>query len=222
MLPVRPAARPRAGFCFFMSKFRRAIAPKIKRTVAFVDGQNLYHTAKQAFGYTYPNYDVFKLAQAVCTSNDWQLDQVYFYTGIPDHKIAPAWHTFWANKLAVMGTQVNVFTRPLRYHKEVGADGNPKTVGDEKGIDVRIAIDIIGMAHRKAYDVALIFSQDQDLSEVADEIHNISIQQNRWIKVASAFPVSDRISNARGINNSDWIRIDRATYDTCIDPLDYR
>jgi hypothetical protein len=28
--------------------------------------------------------------------------------------------------------------------------------------------------------------------------------------------------NHRGINSTDWIRIDRAAYDACIDPRDYR
>src|SRR5439155_21614536 len=69
---------------------------------------------------------------------------------------------------------------------------------------------------------ALIFSQDQDLSEVADEIRLIADIQKRWIKVASAFPVSPVPHNKRGINGTDWIRIDRATYDACIDTRDYR
>lgn len=29
----------------------------MKRAVVFVDGQNLFHSAKNCFGYTYPNYD---------------------------------------------------------------------------------------------------------------------------------------------------------------------
>jgi hypothetical protein len=96
------------------------------------------------------------------------------------------------------------------------------TVGEEKGIDVRIAVDIIRMAHRKDYDVAVVFSQDQDLSEVADEIRVISAEQSRWIKMASAFPKSPATHNKRGINNTDWITIDRRMYDACIDPKDYR
>ncbi|MCK4392611.1 hypothetical protein KAX17_06860 [Candidatus Bipolaricaulota bacterium] len=28
--------------------------------------------------------------------------------------------------------------------------------------------------------------------------------------------------NPRGINKTDWIRIDRAIYDACLDPHDYR
>lgn len=36
--------------------------PDIKRAVAFFDGQNLFHSAKRAFGYTFPNYDPVLLA----------------------------------------------------------------------------------------------------------------------------------------------------------------
>jgi hypothetical protein len=47
--------------------------PSGKRAVAFVDGQNLYHAARQAFGYTYPNYDVHALVSAICQSHTWTL-----------------------------------------------------------------------------------------------------------------------------------------------------
>ncbi len=39
------------------------VEPALKRVVAFVDGQNLFYAAKEAFGYQYPNYDILKLAQ---------------------------------------------------------------------------------------------------------------------------------------------------------------
>src|SRR3989454_7286028 len=78
------------------------------------------------------------------------------------------------------------------------------------------------MAHRGAYDVGLVLSQDQDLSEVADEIRAIAREQNRWIKIACAFHSSPTSRNRRGIDKTDWIRIDRATYDACLDRRDYR
>ena len=122
--------------------------------------------------------------------------------------------------------QIVVFSRSLRYRNQRVKlpDGTEHTflVGEEKGIDVRIAIDVIRMAHHKDYEVALIFSQDQDLSEVAKEIRTISQEQDRWIKVASAFPLSPTTLNRRGINKTDWIGIDRATYDACLDKRDYR
>jgi hypothetical protein len=71
-------------------------------------------------------------------------------------------------------------------------------------------------------DVAVIFSQDQDMSEVVDEIKKIARLQKRWIKVACAFPLSPTASNRRGINGSDWIPFGKELYDRCIDPRDYR
>jgi hypothetical protein len=122
--------------------------------------------------------------------------------------------------------KVYVFSRHLRYrNRRIRLlDGTEHTflAGEEKGIDVRIALDVIRMAHRKEYDVAVIFSQDQDLSEVAEEIRTIAQEQDRWIKIVSAFPFSPTSRNRRGIEKTDWIRIDRALYDACLDRRDYR
>ncbi len=118
------------------------------------------------------------------------------------------------------------YTRPLRYRNQTITlpDGRTTTalVGQEKGIDVRIALDIVRLARANDYDVALIFSQDQDLSEVADEIRAIAADQRRWMKIASAYPNSPTSTNGRGINKTDWLRLDRATYDLALDPRDYR
>jgi len=201
--------------------------PAIKRAVAFVDGQNLFHSARRAFGYNSPNYDVAALAKAICSQQGWQLEETRFYTGVPDAADNARWNYFWTYKLRSMSRGgVVVYSRALRYRNQSLKlpDGSMHTmlVGEEKGIDIRIAIDVIRLAHQNAYDVAVIFSQDQDLSEAADEIRRISSEQARWIKVASAFPVSPTLTNTRGINKTDWIRIDRATYDGALDPFDYR
>ena len=37
----------------------------MRRAVAFIDGQNLFHAAKEAFGYRHPNFDPLKLAATV-------------------------------------------------------------------------------------------------------------------------------------------------------------
>jgi hypothetical protein len=121
---------------------------------------------------------------------------------------------------------IRTFSRSLRYRNQTIAlpDGTQHValVGQEKGIDVRLALDVVRGALRDEYDVALVFSQDQDLSEVADEVRTIATQQDRWIKIASAFPASPTSTNKRGINKTDWIQITRAEYDRCIDPNDYR
>jgi len=120
---------------------------------------------------------------------------------------------------------VHVYTRPLRYRNKTVRlpDGTTHSFldGDEKGIDVRLALDVIRLAHEAAYDVALLFCRDQDLSEVAEEIRWMADAQKRWIKMASAYPFSPAFK-VRGIDKTDWIPIPRATCDSCLDARDYR
>jgi uncharacterized LabA/DUF88 family protein len=200
--------------------------PPNKRAVAFFDGQNLFHAARETFGYSYPNYDPKALAQAVSNAQGWQLVATRFYTGVPDSEDNAFWNHFWTAKLAQLGREgVWTFSRPLRYQKQIVKlpDGREQItrVGHEKGIDVRIALDVVRLALEETFDVAIIFSQDQDLSELSDEIRAISRRAGRWLKLASAFPVSSN-SRRRGIDRTDWLRIDRQLFDRCLDPRDYR
>jgi len=194
--------------------------PKEKYAVAFFDGQNLFHHAREAFGFTHPNYDPLKLANAVAAASGCKLTQARFYTGVPPADRDAHWHKFWMKKILAMTRQkVHVTSRPLRYRPEVLADGSTVYLPTEKGIDVRIAIDIMTLAWGKNYDVAIVFSQDQDLSELALSMREVSKKQGRWIKIISAFPDA---KGQRGINGTDWFRIDEKLYTSCVDPNDYR
>ena len=192
-----------------------------KRVAAFVDGQNLFNAAQMAFGYSFPNYDLIELAKLVCKQRStaeglWTLVKLHFYTGMPSPTKDEPRNRFWKGKLAAMGKHtdlVQTFSRPLVYRNGIG---------QEKGIDVKLAIDAVRLAHESAYDVALIFSQDQDFVEVATEIRRIAAVQNRSITVASAYPVSPDYANDRGIDKTDWIPIDRTLYDQAIDHVNYR
>jgi len=203
--------------------------------MAFVDGQNLYRHAKEAFGYHHPNYDPVKLHKAVCAERGWRPTLTRFYTGVPSQIESPMWAAYWSNRvLALKRIGVSVTTRPIRYHKEkvVDHDGDPVldddgiqkvvTVPHEKGIDVRLALDLVSLARTKQFDVALIFSQDQDLQEVVQEIADIAQEQGRLIKVACAFPDGPNASSSRGIDKTDWFPMEQTFYDQCLDPRDYR
>lgn len=201
--------------------------PAAKRAVSFFDGQNLFRRAKAAFGYYHPNYDPRKLSDAVCEVRGWQNHGVRFYTGVPDPRRNPMWYGYWERRsLDMRHTGIEVTTRPLCYRSERIhlPDGRTQQVviAQEKGIDLRIGLDAVRMARSGQLDVAVIFSQDQDLAEVAEEIREISRSENRWLKVVSAFPVSPTTAMRRGINNTDWFRMDQAFYDACLDPWDYR
>lgn len=95
------------------------IEPAIKRVIAFIDGQNLFHHSCAAFGYRYPNYDVRKLVETISSDQGWNLTEVCFYTGVPDAADNPKWNRFWTNKLSSMGRQgISIFTRPLKYRNK--------------------------------------------------------------------------------------------------------
>ncbi|HET6204647.1 MAG TPA: NYN domain-containing protein [Planctomycetota bacterium] len=195
-----------------------------RRAIAFVDGQNLFHAVRRAFGYSLPNFGILRLARAVCASRGWDLKEVRFYVGVRQAGDEPFWCAFWSGKLGAMGREgVRVFTRALKYRRATIRlpDGGTHSfvTREEKGIDVRIAIDVIRMAHRREYEVAVLFSQDEDFSEIAREIRAIAAEQGRWIKIASAYP--EGRTKSHGINFTDWIPIDRTTYDACIDQRAY-
>ncbi|HRX52754.1 MAG TPA: NYN domain-containing protein [Candidatus Krumholzibacteria bacterium] len=201
--------------------------PKYPRAIAFFDGQNLYHGAKEAFGYQTPNYDALALAGSVCARNGWLLSKTRFYTGIHNQQQNPELYSFWSNKIAQMKRMgITCFTPTLKYRPRqfvtAGRQVITKLVGVEKGVDVRIALDIVRLARQREFDVAVVFSQDQDLAEAAKEIRSIARDQDRWIKIACAYPCSPQSRNQRGINSTDWIRVDKDMYDACIDLNDYR
>ena len=121
---------------------------------------------------------------------------------------------------------IAVTSRPLRYRVETVRlpDGSIHDipVEREKGVDLRLGLDIVRMARNGELDVAIVSSQDQDLAEVAWEFRDISRSADRWLKVVSAFPHGPNATSTRGIDRTDWFRMDREFYDACLDPRDYR
>ena len=190
-------------------------------TIVFIDGQNLYHLAKDAWHtnpmdkaslYAWPSYDVEKLANALTAGEPGRtLTEIRFYTGVPNESSRPFWHGFWLNK--------------IRYLRNGGIyvyQGNINRGGQEKGVDVSLALDLVQAAHERRYDVAIIVSQDSDFSPAVSLAKQIATSQNRTLAFESAFPVGPGSASRRGIHGTTWVRIDQAMYDACLDPRDYR
>lgn len=195
--------------------------------MGFFDVQNLFQHAKAAFGHYHPNFDPIKLHNAVCEQHGWAPNLVRFYTGVPDPTRDPMWSGYWNSRVIALKRQrVHVTTRKLRYHDKVveHPDGTEETITipQEKGVDVRLALDVVKLARAKSYGVAVIYSQDQDLCEVVEELREISREQERRIKICSAFPDGPAATSKRGIDKTTWIRMDEAFYNKCLDPKDYR
>lgn len=161
----------------------------------------------------------------MCAKLDWHCEQVRFYTGVPDER-DPGWHYFWKQKRLTMERQgVKVTTTKLRYRKETihlnGGDSFTKDVAREKGIDVRIALDMVAAAYNKSCEAMVLFSQDQDLAEAIKEVKRVGRNDNREIAIACAFPMSESCRNRNGVRGAKELFIDWKVYQKCIDPKQY-
>jgi hypothetical protein len=198
------------------------------RTHIFIDGQNFYLSAKRAFGLRYPDFDIPALGRHLAARVSPDPDPVVrFYIGMPLMRFSPHWTTFWTNKLeAARAAGVEVTTRDLRYLTETdpGSPGGVRVLSArEKGIDLRIALDVMAAARRPDCANILIVSRDQDFREVITDVRLMCDFARRDIGLWSAYPeVRDGPAFNRGVDGTRELRISRRDYDQLRDRADYR
>jgi hypothetical protein len=155
------------------------------RVIVFIDAQNAYHGIRRAFfdDTSDPNYvGNFQplalghlLASRATTSFSGAarvLKEVRIYRGLPDSRKDGKGYAVSSRQFGSWGSDplVHVFTRPLRYPR-----GWPAQRPEEKGIDVRLAIDFLAMAIRREYEVGIIVSQDQDLLPALEAVCDLNL-----------------------------------------------
>ena len=194
------------------------------RTIVYIDGQNLFHLARLAWsgtdsaashGYAWPSFDIEKLATAVGMRAPGRiLSGIRFYTGVPNPALGARqkfWHGFWSNKIRSLKNK-GVYV----YQGRVGPEGQ------EKGVDVSLAIDLVRGTYEKTYEAVVIMSQDWDFGPAVRLAKSIAREQGRELVFESAFPYGPVSRSKRGVPGTQWIHIDQETYDRCFDPVDYR
>ena len=150
------------------------------RVVLFIDAQNMYKGAREAFfgrsgPHTLGQFDPLQLGEFICKKQPFgqessvrQLSQVRVYTGRPESSKDPRTYgahmrqcAAWENKGVV------VRPRTLRYPHDW-----PAKPTEEKGIDVALAIDFVVMAVEGEYDIGVIASTDTDLRPALEYVIN--------------------------------------------------
>jgi len=198
-----------------------------RKSYIFIDGQNFYLSACTAFGLRYPNFDTKKVADVISNKAIGQdAGNIAFYTGMPVKKFSPKWHGFWTNKIAAMEAQgIDTFTRDLRYTTESDPDrkvGFKILTTREKGIDLRIALDVMEAARRLDCTDIIIVSRDQDFREVVEKVNIMADFERRDIEMWSAYPDGGNgPSHLRGIDGTRSVTVNKRDYASCIDRTDY-
>jgi uncharacterized LabA/DUF88 family protein len=205
------------------------------RAVIFIDGQNLFHTAKYEFDLPekYPVYNPRRIGDDACglvtallrarneinPDDTIELAETRFYTGIPDPKIDPRLHGIWRQKLAQAEKDgVKVVQRALKYIPR-----GDKFDRREKGIDVRIALDVLMLGLRQRYDVAVLFSRDGDFAEVANELKALRGDTRfSHLQLVCCYPRNElKEKRIYGVAGWIWCPFDKRFFDKCRETRDY-
>jgi uncharacterized LabA/DUF88 family protein len=135
------------------------------RTVVFVDYQNMYRSAREAFGWEsegghFGNFRPYGLGRQMVRAEGRMLAQVRIYTGIHTPQRNPAQHAQMQRRISARVAEspekIEIFPRPLRYSAR-------RPGGEEKGVDVELAIGIVRLALDDEFDVVVLASADTDL-----------------------------------------------------------
>ena len=191
------------------------------RVVAFIDAMNVIGRVNRAFGYAQQNYDPLALAQLVADKQGWELVETRFYTGIPKPVARPGLFSYWMDWISqYIQRGLTVITRDVGYWKLIDEEGKCRyELKPQKRIDIRIAFDMRTYAVEGKFDVALLFSQDNDFAEAAFEIKQIGRETGKELNVACAFPEDSK--RASGVQYTEWIRYSKQEYDQCLDLNSY-
>lgn len=205
--------------------------PDSLRVVVFIDGQNFYSDCRDVFGHgeTHPHL----LGREICKPEfgpDRLLKEVRFYTGIHTPERNVRMNSYMQKRLAVMKqNEITVFSRPLKYSQAFIEDrNNPGHCikvwkGREKGVDVRIALDMVMMAFNGEYEIASLVSRDSDLDEAIRDVYKIREITGKWLAVENVVCVPPVGSPLKRLHLARRpIKIDHDIFDRIRDDTNYR
>lgn len=195
------------------------------RVVVFLDYQNVYMGAREAFfslgsPHVDGQVDPWLLGRLLTARGlgERALQQVRIYRGRPDAGRDPRGYAAASRQCDTWRRQLGtkVFTRTLRYPFDW-----PHEKAREKGVDVALAVDFVAMAVRDEYDVGILMSVDTDLKPALEFVCDLSGVRPRCEVAAWSAPAghSRRLSVSGHKVWCHWLG--EADHRSVADPTDY-
>lgn len=133
--------------------------------MVFIDGSNLYHSLKQSYGRT--DVDFAKFCEQLAAGRD--LVRAYYYNASIDQAVEPQRYAdqlrFFDRLRRLPRFEVKLGTLVYRNH--------PQVPPYEKGIDVRLATDMLTHAYRANFDAAILVSGDTDFADAVQAVKDL-------------------------------------------------
>jgi len=162
------------------------ITNSTSRVIVFVDGSNLYFAVRDGL-HSQDTVDVGKLANKLTKGR--QLIRIYYYhvPGLEGDSEASRRHQSFLDRLGYVDyLQLRLGRLVPRLVKlrcqSCGKDIEHMT-HIQKGVDTRLAVDMVGLALLDAYDTAILVSGDADLAEAVDFVkeHTQKYVENAFV-----------------------------------------
>ena len=225
VFPAWPALQGMAGVYYFgpMSS---------TRVVVFIDYQNVYHCARELFygserippstGNVYPlEYGKMLCDLGLEKDPNRVLTGVRVYRGqpVPGKGHEKVCRSFDRQVAQWRKTpDVEVSTRPLRYYPAVNETGEEYQRGEEKGVDVMMALDIAIGATKGSYDVAIVATADTDFLPAVE--HALAVRKR--VETATWWAPKSPRGQLKVPNRNIWNHnLDKSKFDSVRDDTDY-
>lgn len=154
------------------------------KVCVFIDGSNFYKSCQRNLGRTDINLTAFA---AMLVGPTRHLVRTYYYTcRLP----ADADETARAGQQKFINAMNRAAYLELRFGKMVRRTDDCRSCGtkherwQEKGVDMRIGVDMLALASKNNYDVAILVTGDGDLREAVQAVKDLG----KHVEVAT-FPV---------------------------------
>ena len=142
-----------------MTKSNRSEENKEERVIIFLDGSNFYHRLKDPeLGFTQLlDFDYKGFAEWLAHGR--QIIDCIYYVGLVRKEVGNV------KSEELVRDQQKLFARLQKQSWKIKTGFMMKHDKDykEKGVDVKLAVDILDMAYQDKYDTAIIVSSDTDL-----------------------------------------------------------
>jgi uncharacterized LabA/DUF88 family protein len=142
------------------------------RVMIYVDGSNFYHNVKY-HGFT-TNIDFHKFSNLLCQNRT--LMRTYYYNAPlaqqdnPDGYKDQQRFLDRLRRTPYLEVKLGYF---LKKNKSCDGCGKTQTYLVEKGVDVNLATDMLSMAYKNLYDVAVLVSIDGDFAVACQAVKDL-------------------------------------------------
>lgn len=154
------------------------------KTILFIDGENFLKKMKvilNSSSLNFSKYDFRGLFDKVL--KDIKVDEfIFYFARIKEHSETKKKSKELIEKQRLLKTNLEnqgfkvIFAGRVRGYKE-RLNNNEVLIFKEKGVDVKIAVDLISLACKNKLKIAIIGSSDSDLQPAIKELNDLKIEK---------------------------------------------